>query len=210
MLNEIYTASLSNSCSGAGYQAPPALMAGMLTSPILVIAQNPGEIKSDDTFRLGMGNAMQKLVQAPAIDPPTCAHALYNWYFTDFITSKGYARMSEVFGDDWLFNDFAFTNAVLCRTPGNEAPSSEMIATCATWTRIVAMRPTVKALVFIGKIAAKQHLGEKIDKLPPNTIKFHKESGKFLVYFPHYTIWQDKLIPDYRDTITSLRKAVFE
>jgi uracil-DNA glycosylase len=122
-------------------------------------------------------------------DDLTLGAAIRAWYEADFKTSHGYEVMeSQLFGPGWLDSGtYLYTNAVRCRTEDNAVPSTEMKASCGTWTRMLLDRPSVKGVVFIGRLAVEQVLGSDDDKLPAMTLKKQAKTGLLLLAVPHYS-----------------------
>lgn len=137
-------------CEGAAYQLPPFLYAGSSKPTVLVIAQNPGEIGGDkeNAWRFDL-----KAISDRGEDSSDAA-SIKTTYDVDFITSYGYKKMQQIFGDTWLTNGkFMYTNAVRCRTPSNAPPSEQMVQNCMGWTAQLPLPPVV---VLMGKTAMKQ------------------------------------------------------
>jgi uracil-DNA glycosylase len=165
-------------CEGAAYQLPPFLYAGSSTPTVLVMAQNPGEIKED--WRLDLSKL---------IDEKTTGETLKTIYDIDFITSHGHKQMTKIFGDTWLTNGkFMYTNAVRCRTKDNAPPSNEMIENCLAWTYQL---PIPQIVILMGKIAVKQFctmVGKS--ELPLwRTVKLTRSKSKvtYVTTMPHYS-----------------------
>lgn len=170
-------------CEGAAYQAVPSLYAGYFSAPVLVIAQNPGEIKPNDKLRLLTADQLKRETEAFVSDV-----AFWSWYMWDFGTSYGCKTLERIFGKDWLTSGtYVYTNAVRCRTKGNATPSLEMKATCRFWT--TEMIKDRKAIVLIGKLAAEQLLAGDASSISFGEIKKHKWYGHVL-YIPHYSAWK--------------------
>mgnify|MGYP005816412539 CR=1 FL=1 len=176
-------------CAGSRLQAPPMLYLGDINAPILVIAQNPGWIADNDSFRLASGRAMLKLSGLEG-DDAIIGAAQKAWYEADFTTSHAYGAIESICGKDWLNSGrYLYTNAVRCRTNGNETSSKEMKTSCATWTRMLLDRPSVKGVIFIGRLAVEQVLGNDADKLQPMALKKQTKTGLLLLAIPHYSRW---------------------
>lgn len=209
LLDQLSACACCRFCEGAAYQAPPALYLGSSKAPIIVIAQNPGELHPKDSFRVEMCKMMNEYVNNATKGADVDPNAILAWYSADFSISPAYTKMVQVFGETWIKDgQILYTNAVRCRTPHNDTPSSQMKETCMTWTRILAYRQSVKAIVFIGKFAVDQFLGDKASKLPVNVIKRHGESGKLLLALPHYVTWKSEDVPSYRETFDRLTKTI--
>lgn len=166
-------------CANSRYQAPPALYAGPFDAPVLVVAQNPGEIK--EKHRLELADAAH-IEAASRADP----NVIRFWYDYDFKTSNGFRSLASIFGPDWLSTgQYVFTNSVRCRTKGNEAPSTEMVDSCASWTRqLVDGR---KAVIVVGAVARGQLLGAEAEKLPWGTPR--KKGSVIYLAVKHYSAW---------------------
>lgn len=179
--------SLCRACEGSAYQTVPMLAAGTLRAtkrPILIIAQNPGEIRADDRIRHVM-TRMQ-----PATD-----EGLDLWYSIDFGTSPAAAKMGQVFGEDFVLNpDFVYTNAVRCRTRANATPSDEMITNCIVWTKGLIAMHKPRGIVLLGRVAVAQLLGEKEGELPVMTMRKHPTYGPMLA-LPHHVKWDTTNTP---------------
>jgi len=187
-------------CEGAAYQTPPALFAGFPEAPILGIGQNPGEIKKTDKQR----QIWIKILNFLPVE--VAGTVMPAWYMWDIYDSPGHARMSKVFGKDWLLKyEMMWTNAVRCRTPGNESPSREMVATCATWTQ--HLLENRKAIIMVGAVARHQVLGEDAKKLPWGTPKRHPKLG-FLLAIKHYSTWESDDIDLYKEAVKRIREKI--
>lgn len=118
--------SACSACKEGRYQTPPMTYAGKLSAPVLVVAQNPGEIKSgDNERRWWLDHLNDKKTY-------TSAELMKMWYDWDFGTSSACAKLGHVFGRDWLKSGiYVFTNAVLCRTQHNHPPYPTMIQRCS-------------------------------------------------------------------------------
>lgn len=163
-------------CAGAAYQAPPAWYAGNKHAPILVVAQNPGEMHDPKEITLA------KFVMAEVEASDNVDSLIRAWYTFDFSISKGATRLAEAFGEGWLrTGHFCYTNAVLCRTSENKAPSSEMISKCATWTSSLMFGK--KLIISVGGVARDQ-VDAEMAKYPSleKTERFH---------IAHYSAWAD-------------------
>ena len=137
---------LCKMCEGNGYQSPPVLMAGCKTAPILIVAQNPGEIKPDDRPRVFWSKRMNRYITGP--QESLCDDPIQLWYEWDFGTSYAENRLATLFGKGWLSSDeYLYTNAVRCRTPGNKAPSAEMVENCYEWTKGLFTKEIEEALL---------------------------------------------------------------
>lgn len=177
-------------CKGAAYQMPPFLYAGSGDPSILVIAQNPGEIGSDDKWR----PKLQKY--AFSLDSAVALKVLYD---VDFITSHGYEMMEKIFGEGWfLTGKFMYTNAVRCRTPKNGTPSSEMISNCMSWTAQLPLPPLV---VLMGSIARKQfcEMVKKPELDVYKIVKLKREQPVRVMTIPHYAAMKPKDFDQARD-----------
>lgn len=160
-------------CQGSRYQSPPLL--GIFSgNPILVIAQNPGEAKPDKKEHVQAAELMTDAGQFPG--PYPLAHL----YAVDFASSYAYRRgLTQYFGPDWLVR-FDYTNAVRCRTPDNDYPSSEMLVNCGhTYTNKLIRH--YDAVIFVG-IAARIQFNPA---MPAMTIKKGK-TGRLYLSIPHY------------------------
>lgn len=164
-------------CEGSAYQMPPFLYAGSDKPSVLVIAQNPGEIKGDE-WRLKIADYSFKV---------KTAESLKTTYEIDFFTSSGCTTMGKIFGENWLLSGkFMYTNAVRCRTPDNKMPSDTMALNCAGWT---AQLPTPPVVVLMGRMAVSQFctMVKKPELKPWKMAKLKK--GRETVYvlaIPHY------------------------
>lgn len=162
-------------CEGAAYQMPPFLFAGSDEPDILVIAQNPGEMKDDWRFAIADYSFAAKTPEA-----------LKTIYDIDFITSHGYKTMGSIFGEGWLATGrFMYTNAVRCRTPGNKEPSAQMVTNCAGWT---SQLPTPPLVVLMGKTAAYQFctMVKKPELKPWKIVKLKGHGLTHIMTIPHY------------------------
>jgi uracil-DNA glycosylase len=176
---------LCRQCDGAAYQSPPALSLGPDDAPIVIIAQNPGEIHSDDKFRLAMADAMLTVASEE-----TSGTFLRAWYSADYLTSGSAATMTKVLGDDWLRSGrYLYTNAVRCRTPGNNKPSREMIDACSTWTRKVFFAHKRDGVILLGALAAEQLLGKLASKISVGEYKHHPVLG-LVLRLSHPATWK--------------------
>lgn len=162
----------------------PFLYAGSSDPKILIIAQNPGEIGSGDTWRP---------ILSKYADSIKSANELKVIYDIDFVTSHGHTAMESIFGEDWLMSgDFMYTNAVRCRTPGNASPSDQMIDNCMGWT---SQLPIPDLVVLMGGIARKQFC--KMVKKPElqafKVVKFmHNGTNVHVATIPHYAALKSK------------------
>lgn len=139
-------------CSGAAHQTPPVLGVFSDTAKYLVIAQNPGEIKSNDRCRQWWIDEFNGGLDVSNIK------LFYEW---DFMTSGAYNAFSEIFGDGWLRSgEFSYTNAVRCRTPKNAAPSQDMIDACKTYTRSVILMTGITRIITVGHISTEVMVGK--------------------------------------------------
>jgi uracil-DNA glycosylase len=165
-------------CEGAAYQLPPFLFAGSSNPTVLVIAQNPGEIGSDDKWRLQL---------SALVEEGATAEAIKTVYDVDFVTSHGHAQMSKIFGEGWLTNGkFMYTNAVRCRTKDNLSPQPDMVANCMGWT---AQLPLPNIVVLMGKVAMRQfcELVKKPELDAWKMVKLNKDKRLIhVVTIPHY------------------------
>jgi uracil-DNA glycosylase len=194
-------------CAGAAYQSPPVFLAGSSNPKVLVIGQNPGEIKPDDVDRLWWADKMADAYsKSPSLDG--AGVLLKNWYDWDFGTSGGAKRMGQVFGDSWVENgDFAFTNAVRCRTPGNKAPTAEMVDNCTTYTRKLMFNFHLKAIVMMGQVAVGQVLGADAHKLSWATPRRHPKLG-IIMSIKHYASWHGEDLKDSREAWARVAKEI--
>lgn len=175
----------------AGYQSVPLLYAGSIKASIVVIGQNPGEIKDFATFRLSQA---QETFEAKTY------HELRTFYQWDFSTSYGAKTLAGVFGSDWLTSgEYMFTNAVRCRTRGNYVPTKFMIDHCRYWTTelLEINRPFRKGIVYISRIALEQGIyGSDLKGLRPLTpLKMRWVDGWTdpCIYLRHYRVWAKDL-----------------
>lgn len=191
-------------CEGSGYQTVPLLGCGEMNAPILVIAQNPGEIKTDDAHRFFTGQALAELVERRA---PDVENSISSWYQWDFGSSLGARRLGEIFGRRWLDSGlFYYTNAVRCRTISNRAPSDEMVENCRRFTmKLIEGR---KAIIFVGRMAVAQLLGEEMNRLRRGELKQHPKYG-LLLAVGHYAAWNThEEIADYVAKANKIKRMV--
>lgn len=193
-----------NLCEGSGYQAPPALIAGKIDAPILVIGQNPGEIKPSDLHRQWWARALTDYVGMKSTEAsPDLIHTWYTW---DFGTSSGSTKLAGVLGLNWMANGlFTFTNAVRCRTPGNESPSNEMIETCEAWTKMLIGQRL--GIIMMGNIARSQILKEDSSKSPWGQVKKHPTLG-LVLSIKHYSAWTGSESDNYHEAVGVMIKAL--
>lgn len=186
-------------CAGAGHQGHSMLAAGNPDAPIVIVAQNPGEAKSDDKMRL----RLLKVFADEATPTSQLARAVYN---VDFSTSYGCKMLGSLLGDDWLDDPrFLFTNAVRCRTAGNTKPSDEMIEKCSVWTRQIVIGR--KGLILMGSVAKEQVLGEEAADLPFGEMRKHKTYGVVLSIM-HYSAWKGGQAIEYKAKVASMLKEL--
>lgn len=173
-------------CEGAAYQSPPALFAGNVNAPIMVMGQNPGEIHGDK-FRLDMAAEMLKLENIE-----NAGTFIEAWYHADYGSSGNASMVAEVLGEGWLENGtYLYTNAVRCRTEGNHVPTKEMVDTCNTWTRKLFFSHKREGVILLGAIATEQLLGKSIEKLPVGVVRRHPRFG-VLLRLSHPSTWKAK------------------
>ena len=190
---------LCRQCEGAAYQSPPVLSLGPIDAPIVILAQNPGEIHSDDKFRLAMAAAM-----LPIASEEASGAFLQAWYMADYLTSGSASVMSRVLGTGWLSSGrYLYTNAVRCRTPGNKRPSREMIDACSTWTRKLFFAHKRDGVILLGALAAEQLLGKLADKISAGEYKHHPRFG-LVLRLSHPATWKTN------DDIAAIRGIVNE
>lgn len=163
-------------CQNSGYQAPPALYAGNAFAPVLVVGQNPGEMRDERDI------ALAECVQN-GVDLFDNVDALISaWYNFDFGESKACkAFLSQILGEGWLkTGTYAFTNAIRCRTQDNHAPSEEMLYQCMRWTKPLLYGK--KVIITMGNMATTQI----------SEILKHNESISVLsrLTIPHYSVWK--------------------
>ena len=185
-------------CEDAAYQAPPVAYVGDFDSPILVVAQNPGEIKSGDLVRKATARNMLLKANRTTADSDI-SDVILGWYFEDFTTSPGYKEMSKLFGKDWLLSGiYLYTNAVRCRTQFNKSPSSQMQTECWKYTRQLLFDR--EAVVMIGSVAKQQVCGTmKLTKSVATLV-----DGKYYLYIPHYVRWTAPKIEAYQYALRSI------
>lgn len=188
------------SCKDSSYQTPPVLCTGNEDSDLMVIAQNPGEIK---------GTTWRNLLAAEMIKAPQsecCGALMKSLYRLDFESSHGCEVLTEVFGNMWL-DEWLYTNAVRCRTKNNKSPSVEMVGACNTWTRILLQQRKVRCIVFIGVMAASQYLGENIKYVQNCVPRRHPKTRAVLLALPHYVKWSASDISDYARIIIRMKET---
>jgi uracil-DNA glycosylase len=175
-------------------------------APIVVLAQNPGEIKTEDTFRLAMAHQLQLAVR----DADVTGDAVEAWYYADFKTSHGHEVISKVLGPGWLESGlYLYSNAVRCRTKENAMPPDEWMHACKLWTNVLLRRPETRAVITIGQLAAKQ-LFEK-ETLPPiGKAVINKKTGWIVLALPHYVKWTIKTVESYAQEVMTITKKVGE
>lgn len=197
---------LCNLCVGAGHQAPPAMFAGKFDAPILVIGQNPGEMRGDDTKGLWWADKLSFVrTHYPKADT-VLGLMVKNWYDWDFGLSHGNDMLEKLFGFGWLESGkYCFTNAVRCRTPGNAAPSPEMIANCAAWTRMLLINR--RATILMGRVALDQTLGEEAGKLGWGMPRKHPRHGVMMA-IQHYSTWKGDMTSEYRAAVVRIQKEI--
>lgn len=178
--------------------------AGNPKAKILVIAQNPGEIKETDTSHM---RAVEYLNSIP--------HASLNedilkmWYEIDFISSPAYVTMSKVFGHEWLTDSggiYAYTNSVRCRTPKNSMPKHDMVINCRTWTRNLIGEISPLGIIALGNVAAEQL---NALSMPNESMKKHPNFGPML-RLPHFVMWKNEDIERYCELVNTFLKRVIE
>jgi uracil-DNA glycosylase len=174
------------------------LCTGNEESDIIIIAQNPGEIKGE-SWRNLLANEMNKAPQTQE-----CGALMKSLYRLDFESSHGYDVMSKVFGEHWL-DDWLYTNAVRCRTKGNAVPSQAMIDTCDTWTRILTTRRKARCVVFIGSIATGQFLGDAAKYVGVGVPKRHPKTRAIMLALPHYVKWHGDDFSTYEQLIKRIK-----
>lgn len=169
-------------CPDSGYQTGPMYYAGNPQAQILVIAQNPGEVKESDKMRMRMVEILGNISPAEI-----SGDALKMWYTLDFASSKAYVLMSQVFGENWITEDgiFAYTNSVRCRTPKNLPPNAAMVSACGVWTRKLVAEIQPKGIILLGSLAAQQMEAES---LPVDVMKKHPKYGPML-RLRHFATW---------------------
>lgn len=183
-------------CEGAAYQTPPPLFCGNIKAPIMVIAQNPGEIRSNDKFRLEIGARLLSVTQNDLPD-----EFLEAWYMSDYVTSQNYATVSKILSGDWLDSGrYLYTNAVRCRTPKNAMPSKEMIQACAVWTRKLYFAEPRLGAILLGDVATQQLLGADESKLKIGRARKHPKFG-ILLRLPHPSRWSDADVTAYKEAV---------
>lgn len=190
---------------GRPYQSIPPFAAGSMTAPIVVLAQNPGAIHDDDRFRLAMAETITAVVYAKW---NISSDAIRAWYYADFVSSRGFAILSSIFGNGWLSLDsgmFLYSNAVRCRTKDNAMPPKTMMKACAVWTRMILDRPETRAVITIGALAAQQ-----VFETPPKVgVPLRYESkGWAVLALPHYTRWAG--IGPYEEAVKKIVEKVRE
>jgi len=164
-------------CEGAQFQTPPAFGISRGNEPILIVAQNPGEIRVQDIDRQWWLEHFKHT--------QLNAKAFSLWYEWDFITSNGYTRFCDILGPNWLYSGhFAYTNAVRCRTHANQSPSDEMVQNCKAFT--LNLMTDRRALILVGRVAATQVLGDKPFEWGQIIPLVRK---KFVLPIKHYSAW---------------------
>lgn len=213
-------------CEGAAYGWPPILYAGQIESPILIIAQNPGDFhikgKHFDPVRYAdqviAADTMRRIKESGVSSFGLSTERFEDWllqqYRWDFGDSYGAKQLSLVFHNDWL-QQCCYTNAVLCRTLKNELPSEEMQSNCRQWTiDLIEMYPR-KIIVPVGGIARCQIIPKRygIDagRLKINFgIPYEMTNGTIVFPIPHYSAWKyfggNDAAESYRKTFEELVK----
>lgn len=176
-------ASLAEACGrcttcGTPYQTQPMLGIFPDGARTLVIAQNPGEIKDSDGSRLTWIRMFEQGRTLSPID-------FLRWYEWDFRTSNGYSHLEQILGVGWLDTGvYAYTNAVRCRTAGNETPGESMVKACSIYTRQLVRQ--YDGLILMGRVAIQQVFGDPmaLDFMAVKVVK-----GKTVLAVPHYSSW---------------------
>ena len=216
--------SLCLACEGAGYQSPPTFGAGSLDAKVLVIAQNPGRIKSSDKENLE--KARKAAADVGEVRANECttdddieflSESISEWCMRSFSTSYGAKTLGLILGEDWLKSkEFFFTNAVRCRTLNNARPTKQMIDNCQVkWTNRLLTLPNFKTIITIGRIATDQVLSATaLDKQTTfGSIYQISIDGKLTSFLslPHYRVWRPLKIRLYRAAVQKLlREAKVE
>lgn len=204
---------LCNRCSGAAYGWPPILYAGRLDSPILIVAQNPGDFYSGrDPVRLdaqlSASDELKSMRETGRVDERWVLEQ-YAWDFGD---SYGARQLAKVFGADWLAQ-CCYTNAVLCRTPDNAHPSEEMKLNCRHWTLSLIESHERKLIVTVGAVAKQQVVPRRARRssMSWGTV-YRLSNGVRILPITHYSAWRHVRadIPSvyrtaFQDTVTRLR-----
>lgn len=192
-----YIRSCSNCrlCVGSNHQSPPISYSGSITGRVLILGQNPGEVGSDDAQR----NWWNARVQMPAVRDD--AIAMKNWYDWDFAFSNGARRLGWMIGNQGWLNtgDFAFSNAVRCRTVKNAAPSGEMLENCAEHSRdLIDLwmksrgNEDARLLVLMGAYSVNSF--KRLFDMVPLDIQYYEPFKLPLLgtVFPmkHYAVWR--------------------
>jgi uracil-DNA glycosylase len=136
----------------------------------LIVGQNPGEITDEAFEKVGKPDFSWDW------------RTLYDWYAKGVLNSQLGSTFNKMINPDW-HHTYLFTNAVLCRTPGNRAPSPEMQITCSIWTKQLAHQR--KGVVLMGKVAQKQYLGEEVAARVRDG-ELSKFRGQFVLPIYHY------------------------
>lgn len=192
------TCAMCRVCPNSAYQTYPVLGITQGDEPILVIAQNPGEIKVTDSQRMWW---VERFIREK-MDP----HVMTGWYRWDFETSHGYGQFARVFGTDWLDSGkFAYTNSVRCRTPKNERPDDKMLEACKTYTH--QLSEGRKAIIYVGTLAA-QLIPERLNAKLKIGVPVKSRDG-LILKIPHYAAWRDpNEVDQYRKAVDIILKNV--
>jgi len=209
--------SLCLACEGAGYQSPPTFGAGSLDAKVLVIAQNPGRIKSSDKENLEKARkAAADVSEVRANECTTDAdieflsESISEWCMQSFSTSYGAKTLGLILGEDWLKSKkFFFTNAVRCRTLNNARPAEQMINNCQVkWTNKLLTSPNFETIIAIGRIAADQvYFAAALDgQATFGSISEISVDGRPMSFLslPHYRVWRPLKIRLYRAAVQKL------
>ena len=197
-------------CRGAGYQSPPMLGLGSFEAPILVVAQNPGEINQNDDLRLAFAGLVDTSIREEWGNE-VIGRIASAFYRADFEETTQHLRLARVFSRNWLSSGlYYYTNAVRCRTEFNSAPSKEMAGNCLTWTKILSANRSV--IVTLGSVASEQVWGSNPPKpLIPTKAKI-RSSGvtTIAIRAPHPVIWKREVIETLRDVMVDVISALKE
>ena len=213
-----FNSSLCSACEGAGYQSPPMLGVGNFDAEVLVIAQNPGRIKSEDKERLGKAESAKADVEVAKLEEFTTseevnwlAHRISSWYAQDFGTSFAAHTLQRVLGATWLESGkFFYTNATRCRTLNNARPTEQMVTNCGLkWTNPLLAKNNFKAVITIGRIAANAvaaWAGNWEDASYGSIYPIFQGFTVDMTFLPiaHYRVWRPLKISLYRSAVAKL------
>jgi len=197
-------------CRGAGYQTPPMLGLGSFDAPILIVAQNPGEINQNDDLRLSFAGLVETAIREEW-GHEVIGRISSAFYRADFEDTIQHLRLARAFGRDWLSSGlYYYTNAVRCRTEFNGTPSKEMTGNCLTWTKMLSTNRSI--IVTLGSVASEQVWGNNPPKPLTATRAKIRSSGivTIAVRAPHPVIWKREAIETLRsvmvDVVSSLKE----